>query len=112
MTYVQGTIINTNSDYMSSYFTPSRFKHAYVDVYIRWRAISQLKCYTISTNGLKNIHKSDHYYSLFKSSMLQVSDFQESLIKCSTNTWAVFLLKLCGDKNCNSVKSKVKHTRL
>ena len=39
----QGTIIDTNADYMSSHYTPSRFKHTYIHVYIYWQAISQLK---------------------------------------------------------------------
>ena len=30
----QGTIIETNADYMSAYYTPSRFKHTYIHVYI------------------------------------------------------------------------------
>ena len=81
----QGTIFDTNA----------WFKHTYIHVYIHWRAIPQLKMlYHIYKLFETNEKKYAHYYTIFQCSMLPVSDFQESLEKCFTHIWAIFILKM------------------
>ena len=80
------------------------FMFIYIDEqFLNW------KCYTISTNGLKIIKLWPLPFNVQIQSVTGLR-FSRMFWKYSTYVWAIPILKWRGDKNCNSVKSKVKQT--